>query len=117
VSGNADGSFQFSNVAPGTFTLVASAAGYVSRERANVVVTGSLVTVPTVQLRCGLVNNDLFVNINDITATVASFGTSPANRVDAQGRFVDQNGDGSVNINDITCVVSGFGATSPESWP
>jgi hypothetical protein len=117
VSVNADGSFQFSNVANGTFTLVASAAGYVSRERANVMVTGSPVTVPTVELRCGLVDSNEFVNINDITATVASFGTSPANRVDAQGRFVDQNGDGFVNINDITCVVSGFGTTSPLAWP
>jgi len=73
--------------------------------------------VPAVQLRCGLVNNDSFVNINDITATVASFGKTLAGRVDAQGRFVDQNGDGFVNINDITCVVSGFGTTSPLPWP
>jgi sugar lactone lactonase YvrE len=114
---NADGTFQVPNVPPGTFTLVASAAGYVSRQRTNVVVAANPVTLPSTQLRCGLVNNDLFVNINDITATVGAFGTAPAARVDAQGRFVDQNGDGFVNINDITCVVSGFGATSPESWP
>jgi hypothetical protein len=117
VSVNADGSFAIHNVPAGTYTLTASASGYVSRERPNVVVTGSPVMAPTVQLRCGLVNNDIDVNINDITATVASFGTSPANRVDAQGRFVDQNGDGFVNINDITCVVSGFGVTSPLPWP
>ena len=73
-------------------------------------------SIPSVQLRCGLVDNNIFVNINDITATVASFGQTLANRVDAQGRFVDQNGDGFVNINDITCVVSGFGRTSPEPW-
>jgi hypothetical protein len=48
---------------------------------------------------------------------VAAFATSPANRVDSLGRFVDQNGDGFVNINDITCVVSGFGVTSPLPWP
>jgi hypothetical protein len=113
-----DGSFTFSNVAPGTDTLTASAQGYVSAERRNVgVASGQNVAAPAVQLRCGLVNNDIDVNINDITATVASFGTSPANRVDAQGRFVDQNGDGFVNINDITCVVSGFGTTSPLPWP
>jgi hypothetical protein len=116
VSVAADGSFQFSNVAAGTFTLTASATGYVSRPRTNVVVAASPVTLPSTQLRCGLVNSDDFVNINDITATVASFGTSPAARVDAQGRFVDQNGDGFVNINDITCVVSGFGVTSPLPW-
>jgi CSLREA domain-containing protein len=116
ASVGADGSFQISSVPPGTFTLTASASGYVSRQRTNVVVAASPVTLPSTQLRCGLVNDDNFVNINDITATVASFGTSPANRVDAQGRFVDQNGDGFVNINDITCVVSGFGVTSPLPW-
>jgi hypothetical protein len=104
-------------VPAGTLTFTASAPGYVSVERTIVVTGGSSVTMPSVQLRCGLVNNDNFVNINDITATVASFGKTLANRVDAQGRFVDQNGDGFVNINDITCVVSGFGTTSPEPWP
>jgi hypothetical protein len=112
-----NGSFQFTNVAAGTFTLTATAPGYVSRHRTNVVVAGSPVTVPTVQLRCGLVDSNLFVNINDITATVASFGKTLPTRVDALGRFVDQNGDGFVNINDITCVVSGFGTTSPQPWP
>jgi hypothetical protein len=112
-----DGSFQFTNVASGTYTLTASASGYVSRQRTNLVIVGGQVSVPSVQLRCGLVNGDNFVNINDITATVASFGRTLANRVDAQGRFVDQNGDGFVNINDITCVVSGFGLTSPLAWP
>jgi glucose/arabinose dehydrogenase len=99
-------------------TLTAFAPGYVSRKLANEPVRpGVPVTMPSVQLRCGLVNSDNFVNINDITATVAAFGTSPAARVDAQGRFVDQNGDGFVNINDITCVVSSFGTTSPQPWP
>jgi hypothetical protein len=113
---NADGSFTIPNVVAGTYTLTASAPGYVSRERPNVVVGASPVTAPAVQLRCGLVTNDNFVNINDITATVASFGKTLANRVDALGRFVDQNGDGFVNINDITCVVSSFGTTSPLPW-
>jgi hypothetical protein len=118
VSVNADGSFTIPNVPAGIYTLTASASGYVSRERTNeVVVAGSPVMAPTVQLRCGLVNSDEFVNINDITATVASFGKTLANRVDALGRFVDQNGDTFVNINDITCVVSGFGTTSPLPWP
>ena len=113
----ADGSFQFTNVASGTVTLTASADGYLSAERTNVVVAGSPVTVPSVQLSCGLVNSDTVNNINDVTATTAAFGTSPAARVDAQGRWVDQNGDGVVNINDITCVVSGFGLSSPRPWP
>jgi hypothetical protein len=113
----ADGSFQISSVPPGTYTLTASAPGYVSRQRTGLVVGSTPVAITPVQLRCGLVDSNEFVNINDITATVASFGKTLANRVDALGRFVDQNGDGFVNINDITCVVSGFGTTSPLPWP
>jgi CSLREA domain-containing protein len=99
-------------------TFTASAPGYVAARRDNVQVTvGQAISLPSTQLRCGLVNDDIFVNINDITATVASFGKTLTDRVDALGRFVDQNGDSFVNINDITCVVSGFGTTSPLPWP
>jgi len=117
VNVNVDGSFQISNVLAGTYTLMASAAGYVSRERANVVVMANPVSMPAAQLRCGLVDSNIFVNIHDISATVASFGKVVFGRVDALGRYVDQNGDGFTNIHDITCVVSGFGSTSPQSWP
>lgn len=115
VAGNGD--FVFQDVPSGTFTLTATAPGYMSGERLGVVVVGtSPVTLPVVVLGCGLVNNDSAVNIQDISATVAAFGTSPPNRVDGQGRFVDQNGDGGVSILDISCVVSGFGRTSPQPW-
>jgi uncharacterized MnhB-related membrane protein len=119
ASVSAAGSFTLQGVLAGTYTLTASAPGYVSRERTNVVVAGSrLVSVPTeALLRCGLVNNDNVVNIDDLTAMKLSFGSTVTGRVDASGRFVDQNGDGTVNIDDITCVVSRFGTFSPRTWP
>lgn len=118
VSVAADGTFQFVEIPiGGTFTLTASAPGYVSRERRNVVVGLIDVAVPPTGLRAGLVNSDAVVNVDDISATVAAFGSSLNNRVDAQGRFVDINGDGFVNINDISAVVSSFGLSSPMPWP
>jgi len=113
----ADGTFQFSGVSAGTVTFTASAAGYLSAQRADVQVGSSAVSLPAVQLRAGLVNSDTAVTILDISATVASFGASPAARIDAQGRFVDQNGDGAVSILDISAVVSSFGQSSPTAWP
>jgi len=114
----ADGTFNFANLSPGTLTLTAAALGYLSAQRTGVVVGGGVTEVPpAVELRAGLVNGDNVDNINDITATVASFGQAVANRTDAQGRIVDLNGDGVVNINDITAVVSNFGKTSPQPWP
>ena len=118
ASTGVDGSFALPTIPPGTFTLTASAAGYLSAQRAGVLLQeGATLVIPGVQLRAGLVNGDNVDNINDITATVASFGKTVVNRQDAQGRVVDINGDGVVNINDITAVVSNFGKTSPQSWP
>ena len=105
------------DVPDGTYILTANSSGYVSRERTGVVVVEGSATVPSVQLRTGLVNDDNVVNINDITATVASFGTTTPTHRDSLGRFVDVNCDGVVNINDITAVVSNFGASSPQTWP
>jgi hypothetical protein len=113
----ADGTFQFSSAVAETVTFTASAPGYLSAQRADVQVGSSAVALPSVQLRAGLVNSDTAVNIQDISAVVASFGTSPQARIDAQGRFVDQNGDGGVSILDISAVVSSFGLSSPTSWP
>ncbi len=93
VNVNIDGSFEFVDVPDGTYTLTAKSPGYVSRERIGVVVAEASITVPSVQMRAGLVNGDDVDNINDITATVASFGTTTPTHRDSAGRFVDVNRD------------------------
>jgi hypothetical protein len=112
-----DGAFSIPKVPAGTYTATASAQGYLSAQRTGVVVGAGTTALQAVDLRTGLVNADTAVNINDISATVASFGVTSATRLDAQGRFVDVNGDGAININDISAVVSNFGMSSPTAWP
>ena len=112
-----DGRFLLSDILPGSYTLTASAPGYVSAERTDVVIEpGVTLVVPVVQLRAGLVNDDLVVDDADLNATTASFGALIENRVDAQGRIVDLNGDGLVNVQDVNAVVSNLGMTSPQPW-
>jgi subtilisin family serine protease len=111
-----DGTFQLNNVQPGTFTVTASALGYLSAQKLNVQVGNSAVVLPAVQLLMGLVNGDDAVTGIDLSAMVQAFGSSPQDRVDGQGRFVDQNGDGAVTGIDLSGVVSNFGRTSPLPW-
>ena len=112
-----DGTFSIPKVPAGTYTATASAQGYLSAQRTGVVVGAGTTALQAVELRTGLVNTDTAVNINDISATVASFGVTSATRLDAQGRFVDANGDGAININDISAVGSNVGQSSPTAWP
>jgi cytochrome c peroxidase len=113
-----DGAFAIPRVPVGTFTATASAQGYLSAERANVMVTDGATTIlPAVQLRLGKVNHDIGVTGVDLSAVVQSFGASPATRLSAQGFFVDNNGDGAVTGIDLSGIVNNFGLTSPTSWP
>jgi hypothetical protein len=112
-----DGAFQLTNVQPGTFTVTASALGYLSAQKLNVQVGNSAVVLPAVQLLMGRVNDDDAVTGLDLSAVVQAFGSSPQNRMDGQGRFVDQNGDGAVTGIDLSGVVSNFGLSSPQVWP
>ena len=113
-----DGGFGFGGVVAGTYTLAASADGYLSAERTDIgIETGEVVNLPDVELRAGLVNGDNVVDIADINAIMDSFGLTVNNRRDAQDRVVDINGDGVVNIYDMTAAASNFGKTSPQPWP
>ena len=116
-----EGFFAFTDLPDGTYTLTAAAQGYLSALLEGVIVSGaevssSGVTVPTTELLAGDVDTSGFININDVTAIVASFGSSLTDCVDSVGRHVDLDCGGFVNINDITGAVANFGGSSPQAW-
>lgn len=117
VSADAAGSFTLSGIDDGTYTLTASAPGYLSTSRTISVVNGALVgTLPPLQLRAGDVFGQGAVGINEIAAIAAAFGTSPPDRIDAQGRIVDLNGDGVVDVGDVSAAAASFGLIAPQPW-
>jgi hypothetical protein len=97
-------------------SITASADGFLPTERQRLIVDGSDVILPEVELRAGEVTGDSTVSIRDISAIAASFGTTPSYRLDGQGRPVDVNGDGGVNIQDISAAASNFGVSVPTPW-
>jgi hypothetical protein len=112
---SADGSFSV-DVEVGSYTITAYAPGFLTAERPNLVVIGSGVVLPSVELRGGDANEDGVVSIRDISIIAVSFGATPETRVDGSGRIVDINGDGVVDIMDISNAASNFGAVEPTSW-
>jgi len=111
-----DGSFSIASVQDGTYTITASAVGFLSAQRQNLIVAGSSIVMPGIELRGGEVTGDGVVSILDISAIAASFGTFPPNRVDGFGRPVDLNADGVVDILNSSIAASNFGTAEPLSW-
>ncbi|NQW18528.1 MAG: hypothetical protein HQ478_13680 [Chloroflexi bacterium] len=70
----ADGSYTFSNIDPGTYSLFANAHGFLTNQIDGVAVSSGDVVVPQTTLRVGDVNGDGAVSILDISAVASNFG-------------------------------------------
>jgi hypothetical protein len=114
---NFDGSFEFTSLMPWSYEITVSAGGFISVEKAEFPLGGTPVSLVAVELRAGLSDRDDIVNIRDLSAIAASFGSVVLGRVDGLDRIVDLNGDGVVDILDVSAVASNFGSASPLIWP
>lgn len=105
---DASGGFSFSGVPDGTYTLTFSHASYLTRTK-SVTVSGNT-NLGSLTLLGGDVNADRYVNANDLSLVLGSFGqhgiTAP----------VDITGDTYVNANDLSAVLSSFGKNSNTGY-
>jgi hypothetical protein len=111
-----DGQYHIASVPAGDYVLRIDAPGFLSAEAPTVTVVNAEYLMPPVQLRGGLANTDVIVDIQDLSAIAAWFGNTLTGRIDSSGRYVDINADGVVSIRDISVAASNFGATSPDFW-
>ncbi len=111
-----DGSFQICGAPDGTYSLTASAPGFLSAGLAGVVVSGGDVTVPETELLGGDVNSSGLVDINDITAITASFFQRVESCIDEIGRLIDLNCSGRVDVNDISGTTANFFKSGLQPW-
>lgn len=98
----ADGSYTLSLPA-GSYTLTMSRSSYLSQTTTVTTQAGGTVTVPQVTLRGGNINGDTRIDILDLVAVGAQFGSTNPNPPTA-----DVNGDGVVDIMDIVLVAKNF---------
>ncbi len=133
---NTAGGFRLAIASGGTYTVRASYPGYLQAQKANVSVSGGLVSLGTTKLYGGDVNGDNNINILDIVTIIGSLGSTgvpvgssvaactmdgypgnppppPAMPPDSA---VDINDDGVVNISDLAITAGNFGKTGPTIW-
>jgi hypothetical protein len=111
-----DGLFTIVNLAPATYKVTATHAGYLSSEDNAVVCLPDQTTVmPHTTLLGGDANNDKAINLFDLVIVAASFNTCSGDPgFDPLG---DINETGCVDLFDLVLVGVNYGVTGPTSWP
>ena len=69
-----DGSFALTGIPKGTYTVTASARGYLSAQKNNVVVGDTDVTLPATRLKAGDLNSDGSVDATDLSGIRFNYG-------------------------------------------
>jgi hypothetical protein len=101
----ADGSFSFSDVQPGIYTLSAHAAGYLTARAAGLDVNGGdALDLDELLLLAGDVNGDGVVEADDFDIIIAEFGNSPPSN-----SSVDYSGDDRVDVRDLVLAAGNRG--------
>ena len=108
VNANPDGTFSLT--APGgTYTILATADGFISAEGSANISSGSTNTVPTVSLLAGDIDgNDVIDQFDALTIGMNYNGSTPA--------AADLNNDGVINVLDLEVLAGNYRETGPTVW-
>lgn len=108
VTANPDGTFSL-QVPAGTYTAIASAAGFLSTQGSVTVNSGAATTMPTIDLLAGDIDNNNVIDQFDAMTIGMSYNT--ADPVSA-----DLNSDGVINVLDLELLARNYRATGPVAW-
>ena len=108
VAANTDGTFSLSAPA-GTYTILATASGYLSAEGTVTLTSGNNVTMPTVTLLAGDIDgNDVIDQFDAITIGMSYNTSTPA--------AADLNNDNVINVLDLELLAQNYRETGPITW-
>lgn len=108
ANANNDGTFSLSAPA-GTYTIRATASGYLSAEGPVTLTSGNNVTKPTVTLLAGDIDGDNVIDQFDAMTIGMSYNTStPA--------AADLNNDNVINVLDLELLAQNYRETGPIVW-
>ena len=105
---NVDGTFSLA-VPAGTYTVIASADGFLDAQGAAVLTAGNITIMPVVTLIAGDIDNNDVIDQYDAMTIGMSYNTvSPA--------AADLNNDGTINVLDLEIVASNYRMSGALAW-
>lgn len=108
VAANTDGSFSLTAPA-GTYTVRATAPGYLSAAASVTITAGETSTKPAVTLLAGDIDNNDVIDQFDAMTVGMSYNT-------ATPEAADLNGDGTINVLDLELLARNYRAVGPSEW-
>jgi hypothetical protein len=108
VTANPDGTFSLTAPA-GTYTIAATASGFLSAEGSAVIVAGSITTKPEITLLAGDIDgNEVIDQFDALTIGMNYNGTTPT--------AADLNNDNVINVLDLELLAANYRETGPTVW-
>jgi len=108
ATANPDGTFSLTAPA-GTYTVRATASGFLSAQGSAILTGGSTTTKPTIALLAGDIDNNNVIDQFDAMTIGMSYNTAvPA--------AADLNNDGIINVLDLEILAQNYRDTGPSVW-
>jgi hypothetical protein len=108
TTANTNGTFSL-NAAAGTYTVIATASGFLSSQGPVTLTAGNTSTMPTISLLAGDIdNNNVIDQLDALTIGMNYNAASPA--------AADLNNDGTINVLDLELLAQNYRATGPVVW-
>jgi hypothetical protein len=108
VAANPDGTFSMTAPA-GTYTVEATASGFLSAEGPTSITAGNTTTMPTISLLAGDIDGNGVVDQYDALTIGMSYNT-------ASPDAADLNADGTINVLDLELLAANYRETGPTAW-
>ena len=105
---NADGTFSLA-APPGTYTVAASASGFLSAQGPAVITTGGAATKATIGLLAGDVDGNGVIDQYDAMTIAMNYNTAAPDAADL-------NADGLINVLDLETLAANYRATETLIW-
>lgn len=108
VAANVNGTFSLT-APPGTYTVRATASGFLSAQGSTTLTSGGTSTMPTITLLAGdLDGNNVIDQLDALTIGMNYNAASPA--------AADLNNDGVINVLDLELLAQNYRETGPTVW-
>jgi hypothetical protein len=108
VTANPDGTFSMTAPA-GSYTVEATASGFLSAEGPATITAGNTTTMPTISLVAGDIDGNGVIDQYDAMTIGMSYNT-------ATPAAADLNNDGTINVLDLEILAANYRETGPTAW-